>query len=195
MIERNTEHIKEVMTAREVSEYLKIPLSSLYALTKKGRVCGIKIGKHWRYRGQDILKYWQGDSVTDVIAAIAHRTNPHKDRIFQRINCEIPAGTKILLERKREIELKGKIQNLSEGGLLFLYGDPNPPAAETPWGIEVGDPIKVSFDLGEDVHDDSAFMELQGRIVHKTEGERHALGIKFKSINEDDQRRIHDYVG
>ncbi|HXV27765.1 MAG TPA: helix-turn-helix domain-containing protein [bacterium] len=49
-----------IMTGREVSQYLKIPLSSLYELTKKGIIRGVKIGKHWRYLRQDIRQFLFG---------------------------------------------------------------------------------------------------------------------------------------
>ena len=34
----------KVMTVKEVSEYLKIPLSTVYDLTKKGKLRAIKFG-------------------------------------------------------------------------------------------------------------------------------------------------------
>ena len=51
-----------VMTGREVSKYLKIPISTLYDQTKKGKIRGIKIGKHWRYVLQDIHDFLLGRS-------------------------------------------------------------------------------------------------------------------------------------
>ena len=55
------------MTAQEVSEHLRIPLSSLYSLTKKGKIPAIKLGKHWRYLESDIVNLWHtlGNSVTN----------------------------------------------------------------------------------------------------------------------------------
>ncbi|MBI3306795.1 MAG: helix-turn-helix domain-containing protein [Candidatus Omnitrophica bacterium] len=48
-----------IMTIREVSEYLKIPVSTLYSLSKKGIIRGVKLGKCWRYLETDILALWQ----------------------------------------------------------------------------------------------------------------------------------------
>ena len=50
---------KRIMTAQEVSEHLRIPLSSLYGLTKRGKIPAIKLGKHWRYLESDIVNLWQ----------------------------------------------------------------------------------------------------------------------------------------
>jgi excisionase family DNA binding protein len=38
-----------VLTIAELSEYLKIPRSTLYRLAKEGKIPGQKIGKHWRF--------------------------------------------------------------------------------------------------------------------------------------------------
>ena len=49
---------KKVMTAQEVSEQLRIPLSTVYGLTKRGKIPAIKLGKHWRYLESDIVNLW-----------------------------------------------------------------------------------------------------------------------------------------
>ena len=46
-----------VMTAKEVCSYLRIPLSTLYSLTKRGKIKGAKIGKHWRYLEEEVYSY------------------------------------------------------------------------------------------------------------------------------------------
>ncbi|MBI3313414.1 MAG: helix-turn-helix domain-containing protein [Candidatus Omnitrophica bacterium] len=48
------------MTVQEVSEYLKIPVSTLYVLSKKRLIPAAKVGKHWRYLESDILGLWNG---------------------------------------------------------------------------------------------------------------------------------------
>jgi len=39
-----------VFTINELSNYLKIPKSTLYKLVRAGKVPGQKIGRHWRFR-------------------------------------------------------------------------------------------------------------------------------------------------
>jgi excisionase family DNA binding protein len=40
----------EVMTIHETSQYLRIPLSTLYKLAQDGKVPCQKVGRHWRFR-------------------------------------------------------------------------------------------------------------------------------------------------
>ena len=56
---------KRVMTAQEVSEHLRIPLSTLYGLSKKGKIPGIKLGKHWRYLESDIVSLWRNQGIVN----------------------------------------------------------------------------------------------------------------------------------
>ena len=44
----------EVFTIEELSEYLKIPKSTLYKLVREGSVPCQKIGKHWRFHKEAI---------------------------------------------------------------------------------------------------------------------------------------------
>ena len=50
---------KKVLTIYEVSELLRIPASTIYDLAKKGRIRGVKFGKHWRFLEEDILGYFK----------------------------------------------------------------------------------------------------------------------------------------
>lgn len=56
------EPLEKVMTVEEVSTYLKIPVSTLYEITRKGRVRGIKVGRRWRYLESDILAFLHGET-------------------------------------------------------------------------------------------------------------------------------------
>jgi excisionase family DNA binding protein len=44
----------EIMTLKDVSEYLKIAEKTLYGYVQKGILPGIKIGSAWRFRKTDI---------------------------------------------------------------------------------------------------------------------------------------------
>ncbi|MCM8775680.1 MAG: helix-turn-helix domain-containing protein [Candidatus Omnitrophica bacterium] len=57
-MENNGHRGDRVLTIQELSDYLKIPVPSLYVLTKQGKVPGTKVGKHWRYLESDILGMW-----------------------------------------------------------------------------------------------------------------------------------------
>jgi len=40
----------EFLTAEEVAEYLRLPLSTVYKLVQDKKLPGFKVGKHWRFR-------------------------------------------------------------------------------------------------------------------------------------------------
>jgi excisionase family DNA binding protein len=65
----------EFLTAEEVAEYLRLPLSTVYKLVQDKRLPGFKVGKHWRFRKeafQDWIKQKENSSfATDL--------NPSKD--------------------------------------------------------------------------------------------------------------------
>lgn len=50
---------KKVMTVKEVSEFLRIPLSTIYDLVKHGKLRGAKFGRQWRFLEEDILSYFK----------------------------------------------------------------------------------------------------------------------------------------
>lgn len=47
----------EFLTAEEVAAFLRIPLSTIYKLTQDQKIPAFKIGKHWRYKKQSILRW------------------------------------------------------------------------------------------------------------------------------------------
>lgn len=40
----------EFLTAEEVAEFLRLPLSTVYKLVQDKKLPGFKVGKHWRFR-------------------------------------------------------------------------------------------------------------------------------------------------
>ena len=50
---------KKILTIGEVSAFLRIPVSTIYELAKKGKLRGVKFGKHWRFLEEDILGYFR----------------------------------------------------------------------------------------------------------------------------------------
>ena len=51
------ESFPDVMTIQETSQYLRIPISSLYKLAQEGRIPCQKVGRHWRFR-REALERW-----------------------------------------------------------------------------------------------------------------------------------------
>lgn len=47
----------EILTIKEVSEYLKIKEKTAYALAAKGDIPGFKVGGSWRFK-RDVIQKW-----------------------------------------------------------------------------------------------------------------------------------------
>ena len=47
----------EFLTAEEVAEYLRLPLSTVYKLVQDKKLPGFKVGKHWRFR-KETFELW-----------------------------------------------------------------------------------------------------------------------------------------
>jgi len=47
----------EIMTLEETAKYLKIGNSTLYKMTREGKIPAVKIANQWRFRKEDINKW------------------------------------------------------------------------------------------------------------------------------------------
>ena len=47
----------DIMTVKEVAEYLKIAEKTAYRLTAEGKLPGFKVGGAWRFRESEIDKW------------------------------------------------------------------------------------------------------------------------------------------
>ena len=55
--------LPQVLTIDEASNYLRIPLSSLYKLAQEGKIPCQKVGRHWRFR-KETIDHWLDDRMT-----------------------------------------------------------------------------------------------------------------------------------
>ena len=55
------ESFPDVMTIQETSQYLRIPISSLYKLAQEGRIPCQKVGRHWRFHRVTLDKWIAGE--------------------------------------------------------------------------------------------------------------------------------------
>ena len=53
------EKTRKILTIKEVSEILRIPISTIYELAQKGKIPAAKFGRHWRFLEQDIMNYFK----------------------------------------------------------------------------------------------------------------------------------------
>jgi len=54
---------RNILTIAELSDYLKIPKSTLYKLVREGKIPSQKIGRHWRFR-KEAIDQWLSQSGT-----------------------------------------------------------------------------------------------------------------------------------
>ena len=59
----------EFWTAEEVSNYLRIPQSTIYKLAQDKVLPGFKVGKHWRFRRETILEWIKQREIHNQTAA------------------------------------------------------------------------------------------------------------------------------
>jgi len=45
---------EDILTIRDVAEYLKVTEKTVYGLVQKGKIPGFKVGGQWRFKREDI---------------------------------------------------------------------------------------------------------------------------------------------
>jgi excisionase family DNA binding protein len=54
----------DVLTIDELAAYLKIAKSTLYKLAQEGKLPGLKVGRHWRFRREAIDRWLEQPPMT-----------------------------------------------------------------------------------------------------------------------------------
>ncbi len=44
----------DILNIKEVADYLRLPVSTIYKLAQDGRIPAVKVGKHWRFLKKDL---------------------------------------------------------------------------------------------------------------------------------------------
>jgi len=44
----------DILNIKEVADFLRIPVSTIYKLAQDGKVPAVKVGKHWRFMKKDL---------------------------------------------------------------------------------------------------------------------------------------------
>ena len=60
------EGLGTVMTIEELSDYLRIPRSTLYKLAQEGKVPCKKVGRHWRSRREAIDRWLEEGGAAEM---------------------------------------------------------------------------------------------------------------------------------
>lgn len=70
---------KTVLTLAEVSEYLRIPASTIYKLSREGALPAQKIGRNWRFSKPAIDRWLEGSSTDSDLAGNATKSISKKE--------------------------------------------------------------------------------------------------------------------
>lgn len=54
---------EQLMTIKEVAAYLKINVYTVYRMAERGAIPGVKLGRAWRFKKDEIYK-WLADKMT-----------------------------------------------------------------------------------------------------------------------------------
>jgi excisionase family DNA binding protein len=57
LLERGTTMPEDILTIREVAEYLKVTERTLYRLVQEGQLPAFKVGNSWRFRRDDLERW------------------------------------------------------------------------------------------------------------------------------------------
>lgn len=55
--------IDEILTLKEVAEYLKLAEKTAYRLAAEGKLPGFKVGGSWRFRRQDVQSWIESQKI------------------------------------------------------------------------------------------------------------------------------------
>ena len=44
----------DILNIKEVADFLRVPVSTVYKLAQDGKVPAVKVGKHWRFLRRDL---------------------------------------------------------------------------------------------------------------------------------------------
>ena len=55
----------EILTLKEVADYLKLPEKTAYRLAAEGKLSGFKVGGGWRFRMEDVQLWTEAQKSTN----------------------------------------------------------------------------------------------------------------------------------
>jgi excisionase family DNA binding protein len=74
----------EILTVKEVSDLLQVHPSTLYKLSRQGKIPSFKIGSDWRFRKDEIVRWMVGDeSGTVEMSEVAAPLSKSEHRSFE----------------------------------------------------------------------------------------------------------------
>jgi len=174
---------KKYMTAKQVSEYLQIPLPTVYRLITQNKIKSAKIGGSIRCFTEDVHNY-EDYGTTYIFNKLRKNQSPKDERENPRINTELNCRYSLDLGSNNIIN-EGIMRNLSLDG-LFLENHENEPNE-----IHVDDPVNLMFVLPLYEHNNKE-INVNGRVRRKQDN---GFAIKFRQVNERLKEDLKEYIG
>jgi len=191
--EESSSYNKEgLLTAHEVSELLRIPLSTVYYLTQQKQLKCVRIGKHIRYRQEDIQSHINpaesAQSFPENIKASQNLFEANQ-RQLPRLNTHIACQFTVVIPGWKTIRGKAAIRKMSEAGVYLRKVNCECEGGE----LEQDDPVILQFDL---------LGEVQGRVMrvdqNPTQGGQNGpvgMFIEFRQLSKEAKKKIQGFLG
>lgn len=174
---------KTVLSAQEVSEYLRISLSTVHHLTRAGKLRSKKIGNKWCYKKSDLDYYLEhGEMPAESGDVAAER------RVYKRFDCHSGCVLKIQKEGRDIEEFVGYVLNYSRGGVLFEFTDAAGPAKFTG-----NKPLRIKVSVPN--AQNKEYYEWEGTVVHLDIEKTTRAGIQFKKLEDENLSRLSECFG
>lgn len=165
-------------TVKETSEYLGVPLRTVYRLVSEGKIKSIRIGGTIKCLSGDVDKCANCGTDPDEAKVKVEATGSDR-RKHERINTSVASLYSVDLKPFKNIKGEGIIKNLSEGGVFLVFENQNGEVVQ-------GDPVDVSFIL------DKKEITVKGRVIRI---EKEGVAIKFRFMSRKSNITIKEYVG
>ena len=107
-------------------------------------------------------------------------------RNSKRVSCALPASLSALSSERHEYK-EGLIKDIGLGGILFVAGGRKE-------AVQVGDQVKIAFELPSETKAAASSLKLEGRIVHHATDDAVSLGIQFSDISQKEEIQIWSYL-
>jgi excisionase family DNA binding protein len=169
---------RDLLTAYEVSHYLRIPLNSVYYLTRIRKIPALKVGKHLRYQKSRIESFYS--DITSDSLRLKSKV-PDEKRKMPRLNTHIEVRVVNLLNNDTE---KAFVFNLSSHGAAIALCEES--------SLRINDPLSMNFSIERDGHK-QIHIETHAR-VSRLSAEKSGAVI-FRHMDTKMKKSISTYIG
>jgi len=175
---------KTILNAQEVSEYLRISLSTVHHLTRAERLRSKKIGNKWCYKKSDLDYYLEHGEMPAGLSDIADER-----RTYKRFNCHSGCVLKIQRDNSAAEEFVGYVLNYSRGGVLFEFTDLENKASS----FENKKPLNIKVSVPN--AQNKEYYEWEGTLVHYKTDHVLRAGIQFNKLEDENLFRLSECFG